>query len=447
VVKLAPNGRSVAYGTYLGGTSTDDAFGIAVDGAGAAYVAGQTSSTNLGFGGAPGFDQSFNGGLGDAFVVSLVPDGHRLAYGTYLGGMGNDRAEGVAVDGSGAAYIVGTTDTGTLDFAGAPGFDQVFNSGISDAFVVKLTPGGGSLVYGTYLGGDRVDSGAGIAVDGTGAAYVVGRTNSSTFGFGGAPGHDQSLTSGADGTFVVKLVSDGRSLAYGTFLGGTGNGIAVNGRGSAYVVGYDTSGTFDFAGAPGFDQSFNGGLGDGFMAKLPPDGRSLTYGTYLGGTITDNALGIALDGAGAAYVAGQTSSRTLELGGAPGFDQPRDGTSDAFAVKLFAVACDKRPPVGVLTSRTGDGRLQVDIRANTSSTVTSNQLQGLSFTQLANAIVEVEGLQVRTPASVSLPSLPQSVTFFVRRATTGRTTIVQFEVTDGCPPPWKSFVGGGASSF
>jgi hypothetical protein len=109
VVKLAPDGRSVVYGTYLGGERQDYGTGIAVDGAGAAYVVGDTYSLSFRFGGSPGFDQNFGGGLDDGFAVKLAPDGRSLVYGTYLGGGRPDISNGVAVDGVGAAYVVGAT--------------------------------------------------------------------------------------------------------------------------------------------------------------------------------------------------------------------------------------------------------------------------------------------------------------------------------------------------
>src|SRR6185369_13319586 len=115
-----------------------------------------------------------------------------LTYGTFLGGSGSDGGSGIAVDGSGAAYVAGSTGSPDFGFGGAPGFDQSFN-GAYDAFVVKLAANGQSLAYGTFLGGTSEASyGNGIAVDLSGAAYVTGFSFSSDFGFGGAPGFDQT---------------------------------------------------------------------------------------------------------------------------------------------------------------------------------------------------------------------------------------------------------------
>jgi hypothetical protein len=339
----------VTYATFLGGSSLDYATAIAVDGGGAAYVAGASSSTNFGFGGAPGFDQTFNGAPGstsDAFVAKLQPNGLALAYGTFLGGTAGDRAHGIAVDGAGAAYVTGDTSSADFGFGGAPGFDQTPNGGPpsqpnADAFVVKLSAAGTGLVYGTYLGGSSGEVASGVAVDAAGAAHVVGSTGSANFGFGGAPGFDQSHNGITDG-FVVKVAPSGLGLVYGTFIGGTstdeGRAIALDSTGASYVAGETISSSFNFGGAPGFDQTFNGVPGptsDAFVAKLNNTGQTLLYGTFLGGTGLDLANAVAVDAAGAAYVVGTTDSANFGFGGAPGWDQIiGSSSSDAFAVRL-----------------------------------------------------------------------------------------------------------------
>lgn len=339
VVKVAANGQSLVYGTFLGGTNIEIGHRIAVDGSGAAYVTGETFSAVPWFGAAPGFNQVHGGaGTSDAFVVKLAANGQSLAYGTYLGGADPDEGHGIAVNGAGEAYVVGYTESNSFTLGAAGGFDQTYNGGSSDAWAVKLNAAGTNTVYGTFLGGTDQETARSVAVDGSGAAYVSGDTQSADFGFGGAPGFDQSFTGVTDG-FLVKLAPNGLTLVYGTYLGGGGAeqafGVAVDGNGAAYVGGVTTSDPFGFGGAPGFDQTFNGGLLDGFVVKLAPNGRSLVYGTYLGGSgDLDGAADIAVDASGTAYVAGSTQSANFGFGGAPGFDQTFGGGFDAFAVKL-----------------------------------------------------------------------------------------------------------------
>src|SRR6266851_2193022 len=184
---------SLVYSTYLGGSSTDVGFGIAVDSSGNAYVTGYTQSSN--FPTTAGALQTTFGGLADAFVSKLNSSGSALVYSTYLGGGSTDFGFGIAVDSSGGAYVTGYTQSS--NFPATAGALQTTFGGGADAFVSKLNSGGSALVYSTYLGGSSFDFGFGIAVDSSGNAYVTGYTCSSnfpttagalqtTFGVGGA---------------------------------------------------------------------------------------------------------------------------------------------------------------------------------------------------------------------------------------------------------------------
>jgi hypothetical protein len=129
------------YSTFLGGTDSDEGRGIAVRD-GRAYVTGNTSSSDYPTT-AGAFDTSFNGGNADAFVTKLNASGSKLAYSTFLGGMGVDVGRGIAVDGSGGAYVTGYTFD-TTDYPTTAGaFDTSFNGGVegADAFVTKLPTG------------------------------------------------------------------------------------------------------------------------------------------------------------------------------------------------------------------------------------------------------------------------------------------------------------------
>jgi hypothetical protein len=327
VVKLDPNGSSLVYGTFIGGSHYDVGDGIAVDGGGNAYTTGLTWSSD--FPTTSGaFDTSHNGDC-DAFVVKLDPNGSSLFYGTFIGGSDWDYGEGI-VDGEGNAYVTGST--GSSDFPTTSGAFDTSHNGYRDAFVVKLDPNGNSLSYGTFIGGSDSDYGWGIAVDGGGNAYVTGLTYSSDFPT--TPGAFDTSLDGGD-AFLVKLDPNGSSLSYGTFIGGSsydyGEDIAVDGGGNAYVTGY--AGSSDFPTTPGaFDTSYNGGHCDAFVVKLDPNGSSLVYGTFIGGSYWDEGLGIAVDGGGNAYVTGDTYS--FDFPTTPGaFDTSLSG-DDAFVVKL-----------------------------------------------------------------------------------------------------------------
>ncbi len=321
------------YSTYLGGTNNDYGTGIAVDASGSAYVTGYTSSTDFPTFPTPGAYQPANAGPGtyDAFVSKLKPDGSALVYSTYLGGGNADQGQGIAVDTAGSAYVTGYTSSG--DFPTTTGARQTANAGYSDAFVSKLKPDGSALVYSTYLGGNGQDIGYGIAVDTAGSAYVTGDTFSTDLPT--TAGAYQTANSGSRDAFVSKLKPDGSGLVYSTYLGGTGtdygNAIAIDSAGSTYVTGY--AGSTDFPITAGAYQTASAGGVDAFVSKLKPDGSGLVYSTYLGGTDRDVGSGIAVDGAGSAYVTGSTSSTGFPTS-AGAYQTSNAGGSNAFVSKL-----------------------------------------------------------------------------------------------------------------
>jgi hypothetical protein len=326
------------YSTFLGGTSDDLAFAIAVDSAGAAYVAGQTSSAD--FPSTPGtFDTNYSDN-GDIFVTKLDAYGSALVYSTFLGGTGYDQAWAIVVDSAGATYLAG--ESSSADFPTTPGAVDTSFNGTNDAFVAKLAASGSALVYSTYLGGTEADIASAIALDGAGAAYVAGFTYSS--GFPTTPGaFDTSFNGGGafpKDAFVTKLNASGSTLVYSTYLGGRTGGdealaIAVGSAGAAYVVGSTDSS--DFPTTPGaFDTSNN--FDKAFVTKLNASGSGLVYSTFLGGSYSDRATAIAVDSAGMAYLAGYTGSSDFPT--TPGaFDNSFNGvptTFDAFVTKLDA---------------------------------------------------------------------------------------------------------------
>jgi hypothetical protein len=197
------------YSTYLGGSGGDGAVGVAVDGPGNAYVTGSTTSTD--FPTVNAVQLVFGGGT-DAFVTKLNRTGRQLLYSTYLGGSGNDIGRGgVAVDGPGNAHVTGNTTS--TDFPTVNAVQPVSGGG-SDAFVTKLNRTGSRLLYSTYLGGSGGDLGFGVAVDGSGNAYVTGDTLSTNFPTVNAV---QPVFGGVQDAFVTKLNRTGSQLLYSTY--------------------------------------------------------------------------------------------------------------------------------------------------------------------------------------------------------------------------------------
>jgi hypothetical protein len=318
------------YSTYLGGSSFDSGFGIAVDASGNGYVTGQTNSTN--FPTTMGTFQTTLDGSLDAFVAKLDPTGSALVYSTYLGGSSFDSGSGIAVDASGNVYVLGATDS--TNFPTTMGAFQTTLDGSFDAFVTKLDPTGSALVYSTYLGGSDSECCAGsIAIDALGNAYVTGSTDSSDFPTTLAA--FQTTLGGSPDAFVTKLDPTGAALVYSTYLGGSVReqsfGIALDASGNAYVTGETDSSNFPIT--TGAFQTTSGGSGDTFVTKLNPTGAALVYSTYLGGNDFEQGGGIAVDTPGNAYVTGATQSADFPTT-AGAFQTTNPGTLVAFVTKL-----------------------------------------------------------------------------------------------------------------
>lgn len=335
VVKLNPAGTDIVYSTYLGGDMEDQAFGIAVDTSGNAYVTGQTCSRNFPTRNAR---QASIGGFCDAFVTKLNAAGSALEYSTYLGGRNIDPGMAIAVDAAGSAYVVGWTQS--LDFPVRNAF-QATLANIGDAFVAKFNAAGSDLVFSTFLGGNHLDFARAIAVDAAGNAYVTGETRSTNFPTVNAlqPTKGESLAYGD--AFVTKFNPSGSALVYSTYLGGScdteGWGIAVDAAGSAYVMGNTCSTNFPTVSA--FQPQYGGGefSRDAFVSKLNPAGTALVYSTYLGGSGSENDenMGaIAVDANGQAYVAGMTCSTNFPVKSA--LQSTPGGRCDLFITKFTA---------------------------------------------------------------------------------------------------------------
>jgi hypothetical protein len=375
VAKVKPDGTGLAYCGYIGGQGEDAGYGIAVDSTGAAYVTGETTSPGPGQAGATkpfpaiGGPSLVNAGapsfaIPDAFIAKVKADGTGLAYAGFIGGTGLDEGLGVAVDGAGAAYVTGVTNSPPAGFAGLGGGPSLTLGGGTDAFVAKIKPDGSGLVYCGYIGGANHDEGMGIAVDSSGSAYITGETGSdqSTFPvkvgpsltFGGARADSGDHFTPGD-AFVAKVSPSGSSLVYCGYIGGSagdaGYRIAVDSAGSAYITGSTNSSavTFPVTAASGAAATFSGGsvFGDAFIAKVDPSGSKLLYAGYLGGSGDDAAAGIAVDASGNVYIAGGTMSSAPSFPATVGpfltYKPGQFGESDAFVAKITGLPAPPPP--------------------------------------------------------------------------------------------------------
>jgi hypothetical protein len=309
VIKFDPTG-AVVWATYLGGSGYDAGNAIAVDAAGNVYVAGETASQNFPVTASAAFPNLTTSS--DGFVVKLNPAGSQMIYGTYLPGITFNETVLMALDSSGNTYITGGAEPAQFNFPATAGAYQTSSSALYTGVVIKLNAAGSGLVYATYLAGnasgDRTTI-AGIAVDGTGNAYVTGGAPPDFPTTSGAL-EQQSETAGQS-LFVTKLNLEASGLVYSTFLGGGntgdnfGSAINLDSQGRAYVIGsgsvQTTAGAFEPAGTPPpWAYSY---YANNFLASLSADGSALVYATYMSG-----ATALDVDPEGDVYVAGVAHS-------------------------------------------------------------------------------------------------------------------------------------------
>jgi hypothetical protein len=343
VAKLNPAGSALVYSTYLGGNLSDFTYGIAVNSAGDAYVAGQAESSDYPI--TKGVVQPTIGGTAgssaNAFVTMLNSGGGALVYSTFLGGSDFDGATGIALDSEEDAYVVGNACS--ANFPVTSGALQTTNRGAAtsscNAFVSKLNPSATALIYSTYLGGSASDSANAVAVDASGDAYVTGGAFSSNFPIttGAFQTTNKAAANQESNAFVSKLNPAGNALIYSTYLGGSGfatamsqyiqygegdigTGVALDASGDAYVTGAADSANFPvtsgaFQTTNSYAKEGQDGDAAAFLTEINPVGSALTYSSYLSGSAGagEEAYGIATDSAGNPYIAGISSSSNFPV--------------------------------------------------------------------------------------------------------------------------------------
>ena len=385
VAKVNSSGSGLTYCGYIGGSADDYGYGIAVGTSGNAYVTGWTFSTEATFPVSGGPDLTHNG-WADAYVAKVSASGSALIYCGYIGGSESDHCYDIALDGSGNAYVTGYGDSPEATFPESGGPDLTYN-GEDDAFVAKVNAAGSGLVYCGYIGGSDDDWGTGIAVDGSGNAYITGYTKSSQVTFPETKGPDLTYNGGED-AFVAKVNASGTSLSYCGYIGGSGNdrgsGIAVDGFGNAYVSGDTYSSEATFPERKGPDLTYNDGR-DVFTAKIGSSGKKLIYCGYIGGSGHEIGGGIAVDGSGNSYLTGGTSSSEATFPDIAGPDLTYNGSAmgDAFVAKI---STKKDDYVGTWTNgvyyRNSDTGKWVKLESSPATQIAVGDLDGDGFDDL-----------------------------------------------------------------
>jgi uncharacterized protein (TIGR03437 family) len=332
IAKIAAAGNALIWYTYVGGTALNDGEKIALDSSGNSYVAGFTSSTDF-----PTLNAAqpvFGGGSENAVIVKVDGNG-KLVYSTYLGGDNQERAQGLAVDSTGAAFVSGFTYS--VDFPVTNAI-QPTTTGRPDAFLAKLSPAGDHFLFATYLGGSGADYGQRVDLDNNGNPVVVGSTSSTDFPLvHPLQSNLGPLTASPVGGFVTKFSSAGDKLLYSTFLGGDAP------YSSLYQVKLDPFNNIWVAGqvtGPGLatknpiQGSFAGGEWDLVIAELSADGGSLLFSSYFGGSNVEVPAGLASDSSGNIYISGFTYSTDFPVKNSL---QPFVSATQGFADDTFLV--------------------------------------------------------------------------------------------------------------
>ena len=272
VIKLNAQASTAVYSTLLGGTGTDEAEAITVDAYGNACIAGYTDSSNL-----PVYAalQPSPGGEGDALIACLNAAGTAWTMVSYLGGSSLDQAFALASDTSGNLYVAGTTYS--EDFPITPGVLQSAKSGGYDAFLAKLSPGGATILYVTYLGGNGSDAATTMAVGSAGDVWIGGYTTSTNFPLSGAW---QSVPGGSFDGFISHINPAATTLVTSSYLGGSADdrvwGIALDPEtGTVFANGATLSTNFPVT--PGAMQPGASAGMNAFLVNINPSGYAL-YG-------------------------------------------------------------------------------------------------------------------------------------------------------------------------
>ncbi len=336
VLKLAQDGASLHYSTYLGGAKKERARSIVVDHLGQASVTGDTTSGDF------PTEQAIDAVLGaggkvpksDAFVTTLNAQGDALVFSTYLGGAAKDRGYSLAIDQAGHLYLTGMTKkvgakqartTPTAMFPITPGaFQPTFGGGSMDAFVAKINPtvgGPDALGYASYVGGTGKDVGLGIFVAEDQQVYLTGWTKNKKRGPGfpvTADAVDPTANGGKD-AFLAQVnpaVNGPEGLVYATYLGGKkhdeGTAVGMDGFGRVCVAGTTASRDFPLENPFTGQDAWHGGT-DGFLTKWTEEKTALLFSSYVGGQADDELTGMALDQENFAYLTGQTRSTDFPL--------------------------------------------------------------------------------------------------------------------------------------
>ncbi|MGA2297359.1 MAG: SBBP repeat-containing protein, partial [FCB group bacterium] len=339
VTKLNPTGSALIFSTFIGGSISDRANGIAIDSYANIYISGSSSSHDYPV--TSGAFQTKFGGYNTldywtAIVTKLNSTGSALIYSTYIGGNNQDAACGIVIDKNENVFISGITNSQNFPVTIGAFQKKIRSFDPNDSFcgfVTKLNSTGSDLIYSTYIGGEVGEYVNDMTMDTSGNIFITGCSWSKNFPV--TKGTFQTNLRGDYNTFISKLNSTGTALIYSTYIGGSycdeALGITIDLNGNAYITGNIQSD--DFPVTKGAFQTTRAGYSDANITKLSADGKNLIFSTYFGGGYNDMAQNIALDSSGNIYITGSTGSDNFPTTiGA--FQTIYHGNNDVFVTKF-----------------------------------------------------------------------------------------------------------------
>ncbi len=326
--KLNPEGDTLLYSTYIGGSNYDSAEALLVESSDTVLISGYTNSYEF-----PvtegAFDETYNA-VGDGFILKIDINSNVLIFSSFFGGFGWDSLYCIAQDSVGDIYVAGRTTSRDLPTT-AGAYDRTYNGGSYDCIAFKMNGNGSSLIYSTYYGGSSWDYITSIQVDSSGNAYLFGATYSSDFPT--KNGYDDSLGGNCD-AYVLKLNRYGNSIEFSTFVGGSsydfGCGFSLGSSGSIVITGETKSDDFPIT-TGAISKSMNG-PSDIYVLMLNSSGREILYSTYFGGSYYEDPYAVVLDSDGNAIVTGETESSDFPL--EEGYSDLSKGGRDCFLIRI-----------------------------------------------------------------------------------------------------------------
>jgi len=331
VSRFSNEGGTLVWSTYIGTSNYDYVNGICLDASDNPIIAGRSASSSYPTT-AGAYDETYNGGSGDATVTKLSSDGSTLMFSTFVGGSEVDSFFDIIPDASGNLVCVGYTASSNYPVTGGV-YQTTFAGPPYDFTVSILSADGSTLNAGTYVGGTDRDACRGVAIDSNGDIFLSGFSFSSDFPV--TAGTFQTVKATIDDAALVKISADLTTVHWATFIGGNGSEralcIDLDDSGDPVIAGFTYS--TDFPTTTGtLQENYISGM-EGFITKFNNADGTRDWSTYLGGAHVDEIVSLVMDASDNPVVTGWTTSGNFPVNNL-GYDESHNGGEDIFVTRL-----------------------------------------------------------------------------------------------------------------